>query len=266
MPRLRSCHAGLSTALMRKSRALVAGLPGAVEAIVPWWLVLFLVAGLARMALSPAPPTNIVQFADVFLPYAVIALAPALALRLAFAAFPEKQAHKRLNFHLSAFGKWKKIPPSKARRDPDYGPFGFVASLLVGLLLTVPIRGFEFFLAVPAIHAGAPEWARVLFLAMAFEAAALSFLYVVCFVMALRTVPLFPRMLVAVWAIDICFQLGIAQVVAQQPGLPASVAAPLADLLTGNITKVLVSISVWLPYLLLSNRINLTYRLRKQAT
>jgi hypothetical protein len=43
------------------------------------------------------------------------------------------------------------------------------------------------------------------------------------------------------------------------------VAAALTALLTGNVKKVLISIAVWLPYLLLSARVNVTYRHRVPA-
>ena len=38
--------------------------------------------------------------------------------------------------------------------------------------------------------------------------------------------------------------------------------AALGSLLSGNVTKVLISAAIWLPYLILSERVNLTYRLR----
>jgi hypothetical protein len=80
--------------------------------------------------------------------------------------------------------------------------------------------------------------------------------------MALRTVPLFPRMLLLAWGLDILMQLAIAKTIVATPGLPADVAGPLHGLLEGNITKVLISAFVWLPYLILSERVNVTYRRR----
>ena len=44
--------------------------------------------------------------------------------------------------------------------------------------------------------------------------------------------------------------------------IPPEVVEPLVQLLNGNITKVLISAAIWLPYLLLSDRINVTYRHR----
>jgi hypothetical protein len=93
----------------------------------------------------------------------------------------------------------------------------------------------------------------------------MSFFYMVCFVMALRSVPLFPRMLLFAWGLDILAQLFIAKTIAATPGVPAMVAQPLHGLLEGNITKVLISAFVWLPYLILSERVNVTYRGRVSA-
>lgn len=77
--------------------------------------------------------------------------------------------------------------------------------------------------------------------------------------------PLFPRLLVAIWGLDLTMQLVIAELVAGAPNLPRDVAGALQTLLEGNVNKVLISIALWLPYLLLSRRVNLTYRNRVPA-
>ena len=92
-----------------------------------------------------------------------------------------------------------------------------------------------------------------------------SSLYVIAFVAALRRVPLFPRLLVAIWMLDLAMQMLTAQLVAGAPGLPPAVAASLHGVLDGNVKKVLISIGLWLPYLLLSRRVNVTYRHRIPA-
>jgi hypothetical protein len=87
----------------------------------------------------------------------------------------------------------------------------------------------------------------------------------VAFVAALRKVPLFPRLLVAIWISDITMQLATAEMVTRAGGLPAGVADALHTLLDGNVKKTLISVALWLPYLLLSTRVNVTYRLRQPA-
>jgi hypothetical protein len=95
---------------------------------------------------------------------------------------------------------------------------------------------------------------------MTFDVVLFSSLYMIAFVAALRRVPLFPRLLVAIWMCDLATQLVIAQLVVGAGGLPDTVAAALHGLLDGNVKKVLISAALWLPYLLLSRRVNLTYR------
>ena len=83
--------------------------------------------------------------------------------------------------------------------------------------------------------------------------------------MALRNVPWFPRFLLMVWGVDIISQVSIAHFVSNAPNLPVPVGDAMGDLLSGNVKKVTISIAIWLPYLLLSDRVNLTYRGRLAA-
>ena len=87
-----------------------------------------------------------------------------------------------------------------------------------------------------------------------------SSLYMIAFVAALRRVPLF-RDSLAIWLSDLAMQLATAQMVAAT-NLPTAVATALEALLLGNVKKVLISMALWLPYLLLSTRVNVTYRHR----
>ena len=89
----------------------------------------------------------------------------------------------------------------------------------------------------------------------------MNFFYAVCFVMALRSVPLFPKMLLFAWLMDILLQLGLAHR-ATAYELPSGVAVAPQSLLTGNIQKVLTSMMIWLPCLILAERVNVTYRHR----
>jgi hypothetical protein len=47
--------------------------------------------------------------------------------------------------------------------------------------------------------------------------------------------------------------------------LPLNVVEALSTLLDGNVKKVLISAALWVPYLLLSTRVNLTFRHRLPA-
>jgi hypothetical protein len=137
-----------------------------------------------------------------------------------------------------------------------------MVSLLVGMLINVPIRALEYLGAMPAVSGVLPPWLSILHTMMTLDVILMTSLYSIAFVAALRHVPLFPRLLVAIWGLDIAMQLITAELVAGTPGLPSNVADALHALLDGNVKKVLISAALWLPYLLLSRRVNVTYRSR----
>jgi hypothetical protein len=145
-----------------------------------------------------------------------------------------------------------------------YGASGLMVSLIVGMMLNVPVRAAEYVAAMPPLPAAAPHWLSVLHFAMTLDVVIFTSLYMIAFVAALRRVPLFPRLLVAIWLGDLVMQLTTAQMVASTH-VPANVAVALQSLLIGNVKKVLISMVLWLPYLLLSTRVNVTYRHRIPA-
>jgi len=136
-----------------------------------------------------------------------------------------------------------------------------MAGLAIGLLMNVVLRTGEFLMAAPAIAAEGPPWARVFFFSFAADCILFNLLYAAAFVMAVRHVPWFPRVLLLIWTMEVTSQLLIAQLLGSQ-ALPGSVARALGGLLTGNVQKTLISMALWLPYLLLSERVNVTYRRR----
>ena len=140
-----------------------------------------------------------------------------------------------------------------------------MVSLLVGMLLNVPVRALEYLAAMPALAGDVPAWLSTLRFGLTLDVVLLSSLYTIAFVAALRRVPLFPRLLVAIWLIDLAMQIGIASAVASTEGLPPTVASALHTLLDGNVKKVMISIVLWLPYLLMSKRVNVTFRHRVEA-
>ena len=255
----------LAAALNERSRRLVHAIPPRMETVILAWLLLFGTVAALRIAFALSPIESPSDFAEIFLPYALAALAPVAGYRLAMAAFPPGVLPGQPGLRLAFYGRWQSLDPLHARAHPAFGPFGFMASLLIGMLLNVPVRSVEFLLAVPAMNHHAPAWGTAIFHMMAFDLIAMNFLYAVCFVMALRSIPLFPRMLLFAWIMDLFLQLVIARTVAANTDLPAAVAGALQELLTGNVTKVLISAAIWLPYLLLSERVNVTYRSRVPA-
>ena len=256
--RYRHFHRRLQT----RSRRLVRSLALHMEWLISAWLALFGLAAGWRIVTATVPLHGALDLIALFLPYALAALAPIAGYRITMAAFPPGHLPAATSIRFARVGSWRRIDALRAHSHPQFGPFGFMASLLVGMLLNIPVRSIEFLLAVPAVNAHGPNWAIAIFRLMALDLVAMNFLYAVVFTMALRTAPLFPRMLLFVWSIDLLAQLFIARQVAAFDNLPVPVATAMEDLLTGNVHKVLISVLVWIPYLLLSRRVNVTYRNR----
>ena len=250
------------TSLRRRSIAISRFFECRMGSVSVAWMVIFTLGCLPRLLFPVTPLAGAADFIALVVPYMLIALAPVAGYVVATGSFPRGLLSAQPAIRLSLYGRWRRLDVLEARQSPVFGPAGFIASLLIGLLLNVVVRSFEFLLAMPAMGGAAPLWGDRLFALMTADVVVMSFFYMVCFVMALRSVPLFPRMLLLAWGLDIMMQLLIGKTIMATPGVPAEVAAPLHALLEGNITKVLISAFVWLPYLILSDRVNVTYRLR----
>ena len=248
--------------LHAKAAAVRVQLETCLDRIILTWL---LVAGLACAARIAFSPVRVPLGIEVFLPYLLLVLAPVASMLLALRWFADGDSQPQPRFRLAIVGRWRTIDRAVAQRHALYGAGGIMVSLLVGMLINVPIRALEFLGAMPAISGSVPPWLSVLHTMMTLDVVLMTSLYSVAFVAALRHVPLFPRLLAAIWGLDLAMQLIIAEVVAGTPGLPPAVADALHGLLEGNAKKVLISIGLWLPYLLLSARVNVTYRHRVQA-
>jgi hypothetical protein len=223
------------------------------------WISLTSLLAFARLAFPASPIVRWQEAIPVILAYASVIAAPVGGFLIARRAF---NAPTQPSLRLAVLGRWQTVSADNARRQPAFGATGFMTSLLVGMLLNVAVRALEFFAAVPAMTDQAPVWGQVMFAVMSTDVAVTGFFYMAAFAMALRTVPLFPRMLLYAWVLDVAMQLIIAQQIALAGQLPQSVVVPLLALLKGNIVKVCISVMVWLPYLLLSRRVNVTYRCR----
>lgn len=252
----------LQQGLHQRSRALVAFLDLRMETLIGGWLAVCALVIAAKLALAIPMIHGRGEAVQMALPFALAALAPLAGYVVATGSFPRSLLSGLPEVQLCRYGAWRRLTPLDARQSPAFGPFGFMASLILGILLNVPFRTFEFMLAMPMIPENAPAWAQTMLVTMTADVVVMNFFYMVAFVMALRAVPLFPRMMLFAWAADIVMQFIIAGRVAVLPDLPASVSIPLQNLLHGNIEKVLISAFVWLPYLILSDRVNVTFRRR----
>ncbi len=246
----------------KKSVAAIAALELRFGRVLLFWtMIAAFIAGI-RIAFAVSPITSVLTFLQTTIPYALVIAAPVAAYLLCDTVFRRGTLYEQPQIRLSRYGKWQPVNCLAAREHKMFGPTGMMASLVIGMLLNVPVRSLEFLAAIPAMNGNAPEWGQTIFAAMTADVVVMNFLYVTAFMMALRNVPWFPRLLVVVWGVDICSQLLIAQWVGHADGLPPKVGQAIAALLEGNLKKVMISMVVWLPYLILSERVNLTYRSR----
>jgi hypothetical protein len=248
--------------LRTKSTSLLLSIEARLPRIMTIWFGAAMLACAVRIAVSPiksAPDLS------TFLPYALLVGAPLVSMGLALTWFRDGDQLPQPRTRLAMFGRWRNVACAEAQRHSLYGSSGIMVSLLVGMLLNVPVRALEYLAAMPALSGGVPKWLSTLHIAMTLDVVLLSSLYTIAFVAALRRVPLFPRLLAAIWAIDMAMQFGIAAAVAGTHGLPHDVGQALQTLLDGNVKKVLISAGLWLPYLLMSKRVNVTFRHRVEA-
>lgn len=245
--------------LKSRSVTALANLENGLDRIVIGWL---LVAGLAcglRLFASALPLVALSP--GRLLPYALLVIAPAASLVLALRWFSDVESAQQPTTRLALVGQWRRIGRSEAQAHSLYGTSGIMVSLLFGMLLNIPLRAAEYLAVMPPVPMAIPSWLATLQLALTFDVALFTSLYAIAFVAALRKAPLFPRLLLVIWVFDLAAQIGIARMV-MSTAPPAEVASALQGLLEGNINKVLISMALWLPYLLLSTRVNVTYRHR----
>ncbi len=230
-----------------------------LDRILQAWLLVAGLACAANIATSErAGPFGV----DTFLPYILLIIAPFASVVVALRWFADGDNQAQPKFRFSRIGRWKSLSNAEAAAHPLYGAGGIMVSLAVGMLLNIPFRALEYLGSMPALTGQVPAWLSVLHGLMTLDVVLMSSLYAIAFVAAIRHVPLFPRLLVMIWGFDLLMQVATAQIVSATPGLPADVSIALQALLEGNAKKVLISIGLWLPYLVLSKRVNVTYRRR----
>lgn len=262
---MKAVMAGFGAQLYRKSISAVVVLERGLPRIMLGWVLFVAIGGVLRTMFALSPIDSGVSFIQTIMPYILLGAAPIAAYMLADKAFPRGALMQQPEIRLARYGNWRPVNVLAARQHPMFGPTGMMASLLIGMLLNVPVRSLEFLAAVPAMNGNAPLWGQVLLAAMTADVVVMNFLYVACFVAALRCAPWFPRLLVMTWGVDMMSQLVMAHWVGSTPGLPQGVGTAMGSLLSSNVQKVMISMVIWLPYLLLSERVNLTYRSRLAA-
>ncbi|WP_349023656.1 DUF2569 domain-containing protein [Sphingorhabdus sp.] len=251
--------------LHRKSVWAIASLEHGIGRLIIIWVMVAGALSALRIAFAASPIDGPVVLLQTILPYILVIGAPVAACLIGNALFQRGALFEQPQIRLARYGKWNAVDCLTARQHKLFGPTGIMASLVIGMMINVPVRSLEFLAAVPAMNGHAPLWGQMLFAAMTTDVVVMNFLYMIAFMMALRNVPWFPRFLLMVWGVDIISQVSIAHFVSNAPNLPVPVGDAMGDLLSGNVKKVTISVAIWLPYLLLSQRVNLTYRGRLAA-
>lgn len=246
-----------------RSTALLLTIDTQLDQILKYWLLIAGLLSAARIAFSPHPTGG--AGLSTFASYMLLVVAPFASTLLALRWFRDGHRQSQPFTRLARVGRWSKLSRHEAERHALYGTTGIMVSLLVGMMLNVPVRALEYMAAMPPLPDAAPAWLSSLHFAMTFDVVLFGSLYMIAFVAALRRAPLFPRLLLAIWIGDLAMQLFTAELVTRAGGLPPAVASALHGLLEGNVKKVLISAALWLPYLLLSKRVNVTYRHRIPA-
>ena len=251
----------IANSMRARSAALLLTLENRLDRIFQGWI---LIAGLAcALRIATAPTLHAGEnVLPVLAPYVLLILAPFASAVLALRWFANADRQPQPTTRLAVVGRWRTVTAAQARTHPLYGVSGIMVSLLVGILLNVPVRAAEYLAAMPPVVGTLPPWLSVLHFAMTSDVVLFTSLYAIAFVAALRGAPLFPRLLAAIWIADAAMQILTAKLVADAGYVPPQVAGALEALLHGNVEKVLISVFVWLPYLLLSKRVNITFRHR----
>ncbi len=249
----------IRSGLHARSAALLLSLESRFDRIMQGWLLIAGLACVLRIGFAPVHVPN--PGLSLIAPYLLLAFAPVASALLALRWFADGDALPRSE----PWFAWPRTHPvtlAEARRHPLFGTTGLMVSLLVGILLNVPVRAAEYLASNPPIPAGVPHWLSTLHVLMSFDVVLFCSLYAVAFVAGLRRTPWFPLLLMGIWAADLAMQLVIAAGVGATPDLPPAVGQALRGVLDGNVKKTLISVWVWLPYLLLSTRVNVTFRHR----
>jgi hypothetical protein len=253
----------LTYRMRSRSATLLLSVDNRLDRILQGWLLVAGLVAAARIAFTPHTATA--SGFSTFASYLLLVVAPFVSTLFALHWFRGSELHRQPRIRLAVFGSWRSVSRVEAQNHPLYGSSGFMVSLLVGMMITVAIRAAEYLAAMPPVPDQAPQWLSTLHVAMTLDAVLFGSLYMIAFVAGLRRAPIFPRLLGAIWLGDLVMQLVIAKLVTDAGGLPPAVAISLQHLLDNNVKKVLISAALWLPYLLLSTRVNVTFRHRVPA-
>jgi hypothetical protein len=220
--------------LQRRAGTALAWVEGRALLLPVTWLAVAGTGSAIRLSGHYADPL-------AWLPYAFFVLGPALVLHAGLAMLSGR------------------VAPPVIARHPLYGAGGLMLSLLAALAAAILLRALSFLSAIPAAGSGSSDWLGTLHGWLAADAVLACSLYALALAAGLRRSAHFPALLASAWAVDLAMQLVMASAAGGMV-LPAAVGDAFHQLLRGNLTRLLVSIGIWLPYLLMSERVAVTYR------
>ncbi|GAA4712331.1 DUF2569 domain-containing protein [Sphingomonas lutea] len=252
-----------TTKMRARADAVLLTLNTRLDRILVGWLLIAGVASVTRIVFTPSnvPVAPLSNFAS----YSLLVIAPFATTMLALRWFAISPLMGQPVTRMGWLSNWRNLTRKEATKHRLYGTGGIMVSLLLGMMLNVPVRALEYIGAMPPLPLVAPHWLSVLHFAMTLDVVLFTSLYMLAFVAGLRRMAFFPRLLASIWIADLAMQLATAKLVMAAGPLPAGVSTALQSLLEGNMQKTLVSMALWLPYLLLSTRVNVTYRHRIPA-
>ena len=251
----------LQHVLNTRTRAAIATVEDGLQRMMGAWSIL--VAGACGVRVATSPIAG-VPASGTWLAYLLLCAAPVGTMAAALRWFG-RDPHLGSKAAQADAAHYRPVAAAQALRHPAYGPSGVMLTLLAGLLVSIALRTFAYLAALPALAADVPAWLSTLQFALTVDVVLFTSLYALAFAAALRCAPVFPMLLAAIWVADLAMQLGISGIVADRPDLPGAVRIALRHLIDGNIAKVVISAALWMPYLLLSTRVNVTYRRRVSA-
>lgn len=246
----------------RRASTLLHQLATRRNGLVNLWCISGLLLVAIKLAVSPHAGGGILELAVMGLPSLVVLAAPVLAIWIAERTPPMPARTGPVQRASVPKILWRRATARERLMHRLRGPGYLIASLAIGTMLNVPVRLLEYLAIVPAIRPADPAWVHALVQMFTLDAAVLSFFYTYCFMLVLRSAPIFPRTLAIVWCLDALFQLAIASVLGGRADIPVDVRAALGELLVNNLHKTAISAVVWTPFLIVSPRINLLCRNR----
>ena len=218
-----------------KSAALLLTIDRRLDVILKYWLLVASFAAELRIitSLRSMPVASLSTVSS----YVLVVLAPFASTLVALRWFSNGHLYSQPMTRLARVGRWRSLTFAEARVHPLYGTSGIMVSLLVGMMLNVPSARRNIWRPCRRCPRRRRIGCRCCTSSMTFDVVVFTSLYMIAFVAALRRVPLFPRLLLAIWLGDLPCSWSTAQMVACDRPVPQTSLTALQAVLTGNVKE-----------------------------